>query len=51
MLNEGLKRCIDCNLYPKDCGYWEKKYRKKNPTLPQKNDNHNCDYFYPQQKI
>ena len=47
MLNEGLKKCIDCGLYLKDCGYWDKDYRKKNPNLPKKTDNHNCDYFKP----
>ena len=51
MKNEGLKKCTDCDLYPNDCGYWDKKYREKNPNLPKKEDNHNCDYFYPKQKI
>ena len=49
MLNEGLKRCVDCKYYSKDCGYWNKDYRKKNPNLGfiKKNTEHNCQNFSP----
>jgi len=49
MLNEGLKRCIDCGYYPNDCGYWDKKYRKKNlhASFIKKDTIHNCQDFNP----
>ena len=49
MLNEGLKRCIDCRYYPDDCGYWDKEFRKNNKQLGflKKNTIHNCQDFSP----
>ena len=47
MLNEGLKRCIDCKYYLNDCGYWDKDFRKKNPSCIKKDTNHNCQDFSP----
>ena len=48
MLNEGLKRCVDCKYYPNDCGYWDKEYRKnKNLSFIKKDTYHNCQNFSP----
>ena len=49
MLNEELKRCVDCKFYPTNCGYWGKDFREKNPNLGfiKKDTNHNCQDFSP----